>query len=105
MGLKEGKPTGMALQVPILETSWSTSLSRSGSDHLKEICAEMKRRSGGDTKGFLRYADEASASTDSNTNPTSFSFDSKAGITLDPIFVKVVGWYNTSGSTLAVQWT
>ena len=61
----------------------------------------MQRRSEGDTKGFLSYADEASGSTDFETNPTSFTFDSKAGIMLDPIFVRVVCWYNTSGATLA----
>ena len=65
----------------------------------------MKRRSEGDTKGFLSYADEASFSTDFKTNPTSFTSDSTAGSMLDPIFVKVVCWYDTSGATLAALWT
>ena len=61
----------------------------------------MKRRSEGDTKGFLSYADEASGSTDFKTKPTSFTFDSKAAIMPDLVFVKVVCGYNTSGATLA----
>ena len=60
----------------------------------EEICAEMKKRSEGDMKGFLGYTDEALVSTDFETCPISCTFDAKAGIMLDPTFVKVVCWYD-----------
>merc|ERR1712048_149442 len=44
----------------------------------EEICAEIKRRSEGDMKGFLGYCDEALVSTDFETCPISSTFDSKA---------------------------
>merc|ERR1711933_191411 len=53
---------------------------------------------GGDTKGFLGYCDEPLVSTDFETSEISSTFDAKAGIMLDPTFVKVVAWYdNESG--------
>ena len=54
----------------------------------------MKGRSGGDRKGFFSLADEALVSTDFETNPTSFTLGSMAGITLVPTLVKVVGWHD-----------
>eukprot|EP00403_Amphidinium_massartii_P046927 CAMPEP_0178465080 /NCGR_PEP_ID=MMETSP0689_2-20121128/51173_1 /TAXON_ID=160604 /ORGANISM="Amphidinium massartii, Strain CS-259" /LENGTH=160 /DNA_ID=CAMNT_0020092001 /DNA_START=27 /DNA_END=507 /DNA_ORIENTATION=- len=45
-------------------------------------------------KGYLGYTDEALVSTDFETCPISCTFDSKAGIMLDPTFVKVVCWYD-----------
>ncbi|CAK9016334.1 Glyceraldehyde-3-phosphate dehydrogenase, partial [Durusdinium trenchii] len=63
-------------------------------EHGAEICAEMKKRADGDMKGFLGYTDEALVSTDFETCPISCTFDAKAGIMLDPTFVKVVCWYD-----------
>merc|ERR1711897_47316 len=40
------------------------------------------------------YCDEALVSTDFETCPISSTFDSKAGIMLDPTFVKLVAWYD-----------
>merc|ERR1712113_465415 len=60
----------------------------------EEICAEIKRRSEGDMKGFLGYTDEALVSTDFETSPISSTFDAKAGIMLDPTFVKLVAWHD-----------
>merc|ERR1712037_487261 len=54
----------------------------------------IKRRSEGDMKGFLGYCDEALVSTDFETCPISSTFDAKAGIMLDPTFVKLVAWYD-----------
>eukprot|EP00974_Lingulodinium_polyedra_P010293 988379-Lingulodinium_polyedra.AAC.1 len=45
-------------------------------------------------KGFLGYTDEPLVSTDFETNPISCTFDAKAGIMLDPTFVKLVMWYD-----------
>merc|ERR1719486_1572485 len=79
----KGKLTGMAFRVPTIDVSV-----------VEEICAEIKRRSEGDMKGFLGYCDEALVSTDFETCPISSTFDSKAGIMLDPTFVKLVAWYD-----------
>ncbi len=44
-------------------------------------------------KGFLGYTDEALVSQDFVSCPTSSVFDSKAGIMLNPNFVKLIAWY------------
>merc|ERR1719214_581886 len=54
----------------------------------------MKRRANGDMKGILGYTDEDLVSSDLESCPISCIFDSKAGIMLDPTFVKVVCWYD-----------
>lgn len=45
-------------------------------------------------KGILGYTDEEVVSSDFNGCPLSSIFDSKAGISLNPRFVKVVSWYD-----------
>jgi len=91
----KGKITGMALRVPTIDVSvvdLTVELEKPTS--YEDLCAEMKRRSEGDMKGFLGYTDESLVSTDFETCPISCTFDSKAGIMLDPTFVKVVCWYD-----------
>merc|ERR1712066_344877 len=91
----KGKLTGMAFRVPTIDVSvvdLTCELEKETS--YEEICAEIKRRSEGDMKGFLGYCDEPLVSTDFETCPISSTFDSKAGIMLDPTFVKLVAWYD-----------
>merc|ERR1712039_1171142 len=91
----KGKLTGMAFRVPTIDVSvvdLTCELEKETS--YEEICAEIKRRSEGDMKGFLGYCDEPLVSTDFETSPISSTFDAKAGIMLDPTFVKVVAWYD-----------
>merc|ERR1719411_2289293 len=91
----KGKLTGMAFRVPTADVSVvDLTVKLEKETTYEEICAEMKRRSEGDMKGYLGYTDEALVSTDFETNPISCTFDSKAGIMLDPTFVKVVCWYD-----------
>jgi len=91
----KGKLTGMALRVPTIDVSVvDLTVELEKETTYEEICKEMKARSEGDMKGFLGYTDEALVSTDFETNPISCTFDSKAGIMLDPTFVKVVCWYD-----------
>merc|ERR1719410_2758420 len=91
----KGKLTGMALRVPTIDVSVvDLTVELEKETTYEEICAEMKARSEGDMKGFLGYTDEALVSTDFETCPISCTFDSKAGIMLDPTFVKVVCWYD-----------
>lgn len=91
----KGKLTGMAFRVPTIDVSvvdLTVELEKPAT--YEEICAEMRRRASGDMKGFLGYTDEDLVSTDFESSPISCTFDSKAGIMLDPTFVKVVCWYD-----------
>jgi glyceraldehyde 3-phosphate dehydrogenase len=91
----KGKLTGMAFRVPTLDVSVvDLTCELEKETTYEEICAEIKRRSEGDMKGFLGYCDEALVSTDFETCPISSTFDSKAGIMLDSSFVKLVAWYD-----------
>ena len=91
----KGKLTGMALRVPTIDVSVvDLTVELEKETTYEELCAEMKKRSEGDMKGFLGYTDEALVSTDFETCPISCTFDAKAGIMLDPTFVKVVCWYD-----------
>ena len=54
----------------------------------------MKEAANGELKGVLAYTDEAVVSTDFRNNPNTSIFDEKAGIQLDPTFVKVCAWYD-----------
>merc|ERR1711976_925660 len=91
----KGKLTGMAFRVPTIDVSVvDLTVELEKATTYEDICAEMKRRAEGDMKGFLGYTDEALVSTDFETCPISCTFDAKAGIMLDPTFVKVVCWYD-----------
>ncbi len=78
-----GKLTGMSMRVPTSDVSvvdLTVELEKAAT--YEEICAAMKAASEGELKGILR--------DDSRTS----IFDAKAGIQLDPTFVKVVSWYD-----------
>lgn len=91
----KGKITGMAFRVPTADVSvvdLTAKLSRDTT--YEEICAEVQRRANGDMKGFLGYTDEALVSQDFVSCPISSVFDAKAGIMLNPRFVKLIAWYD-----------
>ena len=54
----------------------------------------MKEASETSMKGILGYTDEEVVSSDFNGSNYSSIFDSKAGISLNPKFAKVVAWYD-----------
>ena len=90
-----GKLTGMSLRVPTSDVSFvdlTCELARETS--YEEICAAMKEAAEGELKGILGYTDEAVVSTDFRNDPRTSIFDAKAGIQLDPTFVKVCSWYD-----------
>jgi glyceraldehyde 3-phosphate dehydrogenase len=60
----------------------------------KEICAAMKAASEGAMKGVLGYTEESVVSTDFRGDAHPSIFDAKAGLSLDPTFVKVIAWYD-----------
>ena len=96
-GLPElnGKLTGMSLRVPTSDVSFvdlTVELAKPAT--YDEICAAMKEASETNLKGVLGYTDEALVSTDFRDDARTSIFDVKAGIQLDPTFVKVCAWYD-----------
>jgi glyceraldehyde 3-phosphate dehydrogenase len=90
-----GKLTGMSMRVPTSDVSvvdLTVELEKAAS--YEEICAAMKKASEGELKGILGYTDEAVVSTDFRGDARTSIFDAKAGIQLDPTFVKVLAWYD-----------
>jgi glyceraldehyde 3-phosphate dehydrogenase len=90
-----GKLTGMSMRIPASDVSvvdLTVELEKSAT--YEEICAAMKKASEGSLKGVLGYTEEAVVSTDFRGCPLTSIFDAKAGIALDPTFVKIVSWYD-----------
>ncbi|MDR0378824.1 MAG: type I glyceraldehyde-3-phosphate dehydrogenase [Candidatus Accumulibacter sp.] len=90
-----GKLTGMSLRVPTSVVSvvdLTCELVKEAT--YDQIKAEMKAQSEGALKGVLGYTEEAVVSTDMRGEPCTSVFDAKAGIALDPTFVKLVAWYD-----------
>jgi glyceraldehyde 3-phosphate dehydrogenase len=54
----------------------------------------MQRASEGELKDVLKYTDEPLVSTDLRGEACPSVFDAKAGIQLDPTFVKLIAWYD-----------
>ena len=90
-----GKLTGMSVRVPTSDVSFvdlTVELNKAAT--YDEICAAMKKASEGELKGILGYTDEAVVSTDFRDDARTSIFDVKAGIQLDPTFVKVCAGYD-----------
>lgn len=90
-----GKLTGMSLRVPTSDVSFvDLTCELNTPATYDEICAAMKEASEGELKGVLGYTDELLVSTDFRNDSRTSIFDVKAGIQLDPTFVKVCAWYD-----------
>ena len=90
-----GKLTGMSLRVPTSDVSFvdlTCELAKPAT--YEEICAAMKKASEGELKGILGYTEDAVVSTDFRNDARTSIFDVKAGLQLDPTFVKVCAWYD-----------
>ena len=95
-----GKLTGMSVRVPTSDVSFvdlTAELEKPAT--YEEICAAMKEASEtcvckGGLKGILGYTADAVVSTDFRNDARTSIFDVKAGIQLDPTFVKVCAWYD-----------
>ena len=90
-----GKLTGMSMRVPTSDVSvvdLTCELEKPAT--YEDICKAMKAASEGELKGILGYTDEAVVSTDFRGESCTSTFDAKAGIQLDPTFVKLVSWYD-----------
>ena len=90
-----GKLTGMAMRVPTLDVSVVDLTCRleKATDY-EAICAAMKKASEGELKGILGYTEDDVVSSDFIGDPRTSIFDKKAGIMLNPTFVKLVSWYD-----------
>jgi glyceraldehyde 3-phosphate dehydrogenase len=91
----DGKLTGMAFRVPTLNVSvvdLTVRLERPAS--YEDIKRAFKEASASkEWAGLIGYTDEEVVSSDFNEDLHSCVFDAGAGISLNPHFVKVVGWY------------
>ncbi|RCK81020.1 MAG: NAD-dependent glyceraldehyde-3-phosphate dehydrogenase [Candidatus Ozemobacter sibiricus] len=97
----KGKLTGMAFRVPTVNVSVVDLTARlekapdpDTAKAYEAIKAAMKKASEGELKGILGYTEDDVVSTDFNGDPRTSIFDAKAGIMLNPTFVKVVAWYD-----------
>jgi glyceraldehyde 3-phosphate dehydrogenase len=91
----KGKLTGMSFRVPTSDVSvvdLTCELVREAS--YRDICAAMKRASEGSLRGVLGYTEEEVVSTDIRGESCTSVFDAKAGLQLDPTFVKLIAWYD-----------
>jgi len=90
-----GKLTGMAFRVPTLDVSvvdLTCRLEKAAT--YEEICEAVKKASEGELKGILGYTEDEVVSSDFIGDPRTSIFDAKAGISLNPNFVKLVSWYD-----------
>ena len=90
-----GKLTGMSFRVPVSNVSvvdLTCELVRE--TRYADICAAMKTAAEGPLKGVLGYTDEEVVSSDLRGDAHTSIFDAKAGLQLDPTFVKLIAWYD-----------
>jgi len=90
-----GKLTGMSMRIPAPDVSvvdLTAELNKPAT--YDEICAAIKKASEGELKGILSYTEDQVVSTDFCGDSHTSIFDAKAGISLDPTFVKLVSWYD-----------
>ncbi|MBN1307083.1 MAG: type I glyceraldehyde-3-phosphate dehydrogenase [Chitinispirillaceae bacterium] len=90
-----GKLTGMAFRVPVLDASVVDLTCRLAKvATYDQIKAAMKAASEGAMKGILAYTDEQVVSQDFVGETCTSIFDAGAGISLNDTFCKVVAWYD-----------
>ena len=90
-----GKLTCMSFRVPTLDVSvvdLTCKLSKPAT--YEEIKAAVKEAADNSLKGILAYTEDEVVSTDFIGNPNTSIFDAKAGISLNPTFVKLIAWYD-----------
>jgi len=91
----KGKLTGMAFRVPVPDVSvvdLTCKLKKPAT--YADIKQAMKEASESEMKGVLGYTEDEVVSSDFEGDPRTSIFDSKAGISLNDNFVKIVAWYD-----------
>ncbi|KAL5362937.1 hypothetical protein BJX96DRAFT_154899 [Aspergillus floccosus] len=91
----QGKVTGMSVRVPTSNVSMIDLTCRleKGASY-PDIITAVKEAAHGPLKGILDYTEDDIVSSDMKGNPHSSIVDVKAGISLNPNFVKLVSWYD-----------
>jgi len=91
-----GKLTGMAFRVPTADVSvvdLTVQLAKGASyDEIKALVKSASQQE--DMRGILGYTEDEVVSSDFVSDPRSSIFDAKAGIAMNPNFVKLVTWYD-----------
>ncbi|KAI8337069.1 glyceraldehyde-3-phosphate dehydrogenase [Chlamydoabsidia padenii] len=90
-----GKLTGMSFRVPNPDVSvvdLTVRIEKAAS--YDDIKAAIKKASENELKGILGYTEDEVVSTDFIGDSRSSIFDAKAGISLNPNFVKLISWYD-----------
>lgn len=91
----KGKLTGMAFRVPTLNVSVvDLTVRLEKPAKYEEVVKTMKEVAAGPLKGIVDVTEDEVVSSDFNHNPHSCVFDVKAGIALNPNFMKLVAWYD-----------
>jgi len=91
----KGKLTGMSFRVPVPDVSVVDLTCRlEKSTTYEDICKTMREASEGQYKGLIGYTDDEVVSSDFIGDTRSSIFDAKAGIQLNPNFVKLISWYD-----------
>ena len=91
----KGKLTGMAFRIPTSDVSvvdLTVRIEKAAS--YTDIMKVLKEVSEGSLKGIMGFTEDDVVSTDFRTSTLSSIVDSKAGIGLNPNFVKIVSWYD-----------
>ena len=90
-----GKLTGMSFRVPTLNVSVVDLTCKLGKEtSYEEVVKVLKDAENGDLKGIIGTTEEALVSSDFIGDPRTCIVDIKAGIMLNPTFVKLVAWYD-----------
>ncbi|QFZ55451.1 type I glyceraldehyde-3-phosphate dehydrogenase [Oceanihabitans sp. IOP_32] len=90
-----GKLTGMAFRVPVVNVSvvdLTCRLEKSAT--WDEVKAALKQASENELKGILGYTEEGVVSQDFVSDPVTSTFDANASMALNDNFVKLVSWYD-----------
>jgi glyceraldehyde 3-phosphate dehydrogenase len=90
-----GRLTGMSFRVPVSDVSvvdLTCELARE--TRYADVCAAMKEAAEGSLAGVLGYTEDEIVSADVRGETRTSLFDARAGLQLDPTFVKVVAWYD-----------
>lgn len=93
----EGKMTGMAFRVPVLDVSAvDLTCNLKTPTTLDEINKEILRASKGEMKQSITYTEEMLVSSDL-VGESTCTYDSQASMQLSPTFFKLVAWYDNEG--------
>ncbi|WP_185877353.1 type I glyceraldehyde-3-phosphate dehydrogenase [Blattabacterium cuenoti] len=91
----DGKLTGMAFRVPVLDVSvLDFTVCLKNSANYEDIKNSMKNASNSDLKGILGYTEESVVSTDFIGDERISIFDASSSIMLDNNFIKIISWYD-----------